>query len=217
MNFLNFSKAIKLKDSITIKKERVTYITFYREFFRSFMRLNKGQDQLILAGLFLHLTFESLITYTIRLFINTAYGHNKSIQELWRNIFETERLDKKLDFFKIALLISNNSINNDLKRIVSFYNNKLALLRNRIVHGHEVSEITTDDGRLIKSKLAEVLTNENIQELYNEFWENTELFLNLFNKVFIPKEVNLSPNFINRDLIEGTKNNLKRIEEEFKQ
>lgn len=206
---------MKIIDSVTVKKERVTYIAFYREFYKNFSAMSNGQDQIILAGAFLHLAFESLITYTIRLFLNTAYSHkDQGVKRLWRNIFETERLDKKLRFFSDALITTNDTIPQTLKNIENFYKNRLSPLRNKILHGHEISETILPSGHLEKSQLSEMLTEANIRELYSEFWRNVEAFLALFNNVVVPEEVNLSQDFIKKDLIQGTKDNLRRIESE---
>jgi len=209
-------ETMKITDSITVKKERVIYLTFYREFYKNFLAMSNGQDQIILAGAFLHLTFESLITYTIRLFLNTAYSHQgQGVKRLWHNIFETERLDKKLQFFSDILAINNDTISRTLKNIDNFYRNKLSPLRNKVLHGHEVSETILPNGRLERSKLSGMLTETNIKDLYSEFWRNVELFLDLFNNVVVPEGVNLSPDFIKKDLIQGAKDNLRRIELEF--
>lgn len=206
---------MKITDSITIKKERVTYLTFYSEFYKNFWTMSNGQDQIILAGAFLHLTFESLITYTIRLFLNIAYSHQgQGVKRLWHNVFETEKISKKLQFFSDILTIDNDVISQTIKNIDNFYRNKLSPLRNKIIHGHEVSETVLSDGRLERSKLSEMLTETNIKDLHGEFWSNVELFLDLFNNVVVPEGVNLSPDFIKKDLIQGTKDNLRRIESE---
>lgn len=208
---------MKIQEEVTIKKGKDTYLLFYKEFYKNLIRKNEGQDFIILSGLFLHLTFESLITQLIRSIIEMVFKHTREdITGLWFNIFETEKLNKKLEFFKYTILIKDKEIDKNIKQINKFYIEKLAPLRNKIVHGHEISTTFYHaTGERSQSKLSELLTEKNIENLYKEFWENLDIFLNLFNKINVPSNVSLGPDCIKKDIIESTKENLKHIEIDF--
>lgn len=207
------TEQIKIKESVTIKKEKATYLIFYKEFYKNFLRKSEGQNFIILSGLFLHLTFEGLTTQIIRWVIEVVYKHQRTdITDLWYNIFETQNLKKKLEFLQSAILIRDKEAARSIKQLNQFFN-KLARFRNKIVHGHEISKtFHYNTGQRSESKLSELATKGNIERLYKEFWDKLDIFLILFNKINIPPNVSLGQDFIKRDIIESTKSILKNIE-----
>ncbi len=208
------SEAVNVEESITIKIERVVHLSFYREFYKNYLERNKSRDNTILAGLFIHLTFESLVTYNIKVVVNMIYNYHKShVKDFWYDVFEIAKLEKKFDFLQYELLANKKPA--EIKKLKNFIGQKLAPLRNKIVHGHEVSETTTDNNKPIKSKLFELISVENIENLYNEFWQHLDIFLKLFNDIIIPDEIRLNPEFIKKDIIQNTITGLKNIEKEF--
>lgn len=199
---MKFSETINIKEDVTAKLETVTYIIFYKEFCNNYSRIKTEKSAIILSGLFLHLTFESLISYHIRLFIDIAYSHKEEgIKTIWTNVFELGKFDKKMIFLKDSLIKPDKQTIKDFNRISSFYKSKLSPFRNKVVHGHEISETTSSSGFFAKSKLAELISENNIILMHKEFLICTGLFLNLFNKAIVPEGVRLGLNFIKDDMI----------------
>jgi hypothetical protein len=199
---MKISETINIKEDVMAKLETVTYFIFYKEFCKNFVNIATDKKSIILSGLFLHLTFESLVSYYIRLFTNMAYSHKEEeIKTLWANVFELGKFDKKISFLKDSLIKSDHQTLKDLNKISSFYKGRLSPFRNRVVHGHEISETTSSSGLFAKSKLAELISENNIILMHKEFLICTGLFLNLFNKAIVPEGVRLSPNFIKDDMI----------------
>ncbi|MFA6322932.1 MAG: hypothetical protein WCX71_05720 [Candidatus Buchananbacteria bacterium] len=195
-------ESIIIKEEISAKLETVTYIIFYKEFCKNYSFIKTEKSSMILSGLFLHLAFESLVSYYIRLFINTAYSHKEEgIKTLWTNVFELGKFDKKMTFLKDTLIKSDPQALKDLNKISSFYRGKLSPFRNKVVHGHEISETTSSTGFFAKSKLAELVSEANIILMHKEFLVCVNIFLNLFNKAIVPDGINLSQNFIKDDMI----------------
>jgi hypothetical protein len=150
--------------------------------------------------------------------INTIFGPTRlDIKNLWDNIFEVERLDRKLDFMQSAIPGQNSMVLGDIRTLKQFIRQWLMPLRNKIVHGHEISETISSEGPLEKSQLSELLSTENIEALYKEFWHHLEIFLILFHKIIIPPGINMSPTFVQKDIIENTKEGLRRIEKELRE
>jgi hypothetical protein len=211
---------VKIFENITMKHEKPTHPIFYREFYKNYLEVENDLEAglvktpLILSGLFIHLTFESLITYATRIVINTAYKNKEqNIKKIWSSIFETEHLDKKLKFLQNSIVVDNEVNSVKFKKINKFITERLAPLRNKIIHGHEISRTFGTEVGIANSKLLELLSEENIKGIYNEFWENTEIFLSLFNDLIIPDGMTLSSAFI-ADQINNPKEFMKRIEKE---
>lgn len=172
------------------KHLKLSYFLFYEEFYKNFLKMNKEphtglvKDSAILAGLFLQLTFENLITATIREVVDSVYRKvQPNIERTWKNIFETEKLEKKIDFLENMILKESSECSEKVRKIKQFIHERLNPLRNKIVHGHEIS---LENGK-IKSQLLELLSDENINRLYEEFWQNLRLFLGLFDNLVFPQ------------------------------
>jgi len=165
-----------------VKTEHFIYPYFYEGFYKNFLMREKGLNYLVLAGVFLHLTFENIVTFHIRYFINYAMGEyikRGSLQQFWDKKFENETLYKKLDYFYYIILSANESSNEIIADIKNFYK-KLAYIRNKIVHGHEIWEKKYHNGKIEKSGLAIKLDKKELEKLYNDFWLNLKNFLSLF-------------------------------------
>ncbi len=197
---------------VRVKKEKAIYAFYYECFYSNFKVVQKNKDSLILCGLFIHLTFESLVTFKIRTVVNIL--NNPSARHLWFKIFETEKLTKKLDFFEGALLKKDEKVSAGINDLKHFVRNDLSPLRNKIVHGHELSETMIDNKKMEESKLSMILTEDKIDDLYDKFWKKTEIFLNLFKEIDFPRDQKISSEFISKDVIESTRNVLKSVEEE---
>lgn len=163
-----------------VKTIYFVYPELYEEFFKNFLKKNKFKH-LISASVFLHLTFETIVTYYIRYFINYVIDRlkNGSILQFWNDIYEYEDLPKKLDFFYYIILSADEGSENVIKDTKDFYG-RLASLRNKIVHGHEIFEMKFHDGKIEKSKLAVKLDVNELKKMYDEFWLKLESLLNLF-------------------------------------
>lgn len=198
------------------KIEYYIYPHFYKEFYRNFLPKDKGIKHLILAGIFLHLTFENILTFYIRYFVNVVIDRfkNGSTQQFWDKVFEGECLPKKLDFFYFVILSANKDNKDIIKNIKSFYN-ELAELRNKAVHGYEISEKDFQNGENKKSKLFVKLEPKQLEKLYNDFWVNLKNFLGLFivaNSIQIDG-IRWREDLIREDFVDKPIKVLKQIEE----
>ena len=147
------------------------------------MKYNKNNlDSIVLSGLFLHLTLESYITWTTRWLLKNINRHkNRRLIAIWENHFENDAsLNKKIKFFSDSFL--TNEDKSEVKKIEKFAN-KLGTLRNRIVHGHEVSVIRWGNNTKVKTELAKLLTSEEIENYYNDFLDCMRIFSSLFKKI----------------------------------
>lgn len=203
---------MKTQESVTTIY--LVYPELYEEFYRNFLKKNEFKH-LILASVLLHLTFETVITHYVRHFINYVIDglKNGPILQFWNNTYEHEDLPKKLDFFYFAILLGNDGGKNIIKDAKDFYG-RLASLRNKIVHGHEVSKKEFKDGKIEKSKLAAKLDANELEKLYNEFWLRIESLLNLFilaNSI-LPIEIKWKEVLIKQAFIDEPINKFREIE-----
>ena len=109
--------------------------------------------------------------------------------------------------------MANESCTNDVDDIKNFYK-KLAFIRNKIVHGHEIWEKKYRNGKIEKSDLAIKLGKEELEKLYSEFWLNLKKFLNLFviaNSI-LPNKTRWQEKFIKETFIDRPIETLKNIE-----
>jgi len=108
---------------------------------------------------------------------------NRRLIKIWYNHFEASaNLSKKVGFFRDAFLNKENNL--EIKRIKEFIKN-FSELRNRIIHGHQLSIILSSNGEIDKTKLAELLTFSKINNYYEEFKEYMRLFHILIKKINI--------------------------------
>ncbi len=201
-----------------VKTTFLVYPELYEEFYRNFLRKNEFKH-LILASVLLHLTFETAVTYYMRHFINYVIDglKNGPILQFWNNTYEYEDLPKKLDFFYFAILSADENGKNIIKNTKDFYN-RLASLRNKIVHGHEVSEKKFHDGKIEKSKLATKIDANELEKLYNEFWLSIENLLNLFilaNSI-LPMKIKWKEELIKQAFIDEPINKFREIEKKYR-
>ncbi|MEA3464237.1 MAG: hypothetical protein U9R14_04165 [Patescibacteria group bacterium] len=199
-----------------VKTEYFIYPSFYEEFYKNFLMREKGINYLVLAGVFLHLTFENIVTFHIRYFINytmNEYIKGGFLQQFWDKNFENETLYKKLDYFYFIILSADESSNDIIVDIKNFYK-KLAYIRNKIVHGHEIWEKKYHNGKTEKSGLSIKLDKKEIEKLYNDFWLNLKNFLNLFILVnsILPDKTRCKEEFIKGSLIDKPIKTLENIE-----
>lgn len=160
---------------------------FYKNFKKHYKLLQKDSknfEHLVLSSLFLHLTLESYITWvTVWLLKNINRRNNRRVLNIWNSSFEESAyLSEKVEFFSNAFLSKNET--SEVKKIVKKCH-KIADLRNRIVHGHEFSTIRWSNGKIQKSKFAELLNYEKVKNHYDDFVECTEMFKNLFETINI--------------------------------
>lgn len=208
----------KLKlGGVTIKLETPIHPIFYREFYKNYLKIEDEledgatKNHLILSGLFIHLTFESLITYTIRTVINRVYEFKEQkIKTVWYIEFETKKLSEKLKFLQDSIITVNNFNSKSFKQLNDFVR-KLASLRNKIVHGHEISQTSGTEIETKNTELLELLSVENMKGMYKGFWENIETFLDLFKNLIIPEGANLGNEFFDQ-IIKSQKEAMKEIE-----
>jgi len=177
----------KIKPILKIKREAGLDLLFYKQFSSSFKLLKKDKNNLthlVLSGLFLYLTLENYVTYAIRwLLENVNRRKNRRLIKIWYNHFEASaNLSKKVGFFRDAFLNKENNL--EIKRIKEFIKN-FSELRNRIIHGHQLSIILSSNGEIDKTKLTELLTFSKINNYYEEFKEYMRLFHILIKKINI--------------------------------
>jgi len=183
-----------LKDSLSIKvtrpvigvenNERLDPV-FFRQFLSRYKLLERNKTNftaLVLSGLFLHLTLESYITWIIRwLLRNVNRGKNRRVLKLWENHFEDNAsLNEKAQFFADIFLTDSDM--QKVRKIKKFVN-ELAVLRNKIVHGHEYSITRWSNRKPEKTKLAELLTFKRINDYYKGFIDCMHLISILLEKV----------------------------------
>jgi hypothetical protein len=199
-----------------VKTEYLVYPYFYEEFYKNFLMREKGLKHLILAGVFLHLTFENIVTYYIRFFVNYVIDGYKgeSKQQFWDKVFEEEMLPKKLDFFYFVILHAPNENSENIIQDIKIFYDRSASLRNKIVHGHEIWEKKFHNGKTEKSKLDRRLEKKELEKIYNDFWINLNNFLNLFvlANSMQPNATRWKEEFIKEDLIDKPIRTLKEIE-----
>lgn len=174
-----------LKPTIGVENTEILHPLFFTQFLRYYEVLKQNKTNfpaLVLTGLFLHLTMESYITWTIRwLLKNINIRKNRRLTKLWENHFEdSANLNKKVQFFADSFLTDTDI--SEVKKIKKFVS-KLGSLRNRIVHGHEFSVVRWSNGREERTKLAELLTFKKISDNYKNFKDCMNIMSTLLKKV----------------------------------
>lgn len=160
---------------------------FFDQFLKNYRTLKQKKTDftaLVLSGLFLHLTLESYITWTVRwLLENVNRRKNRRPNKLWENHFENNaNLKRKVQFFSdVFLTDADKSKVEEIKKFAG----SLGFLRNKIVHGHEFSVTHWSDGKVEKTELAELLTIQKIDENYKNFKECMDIMSALIEKIDI--------------------------------
>jgi len=175
------------KPIIGIENNDILHPFFYKEFIHYYKILeknNKNLNAIVFSGLFLYLTMESYITWIIRwLLKNVNRSKNRRLIKVWENHFENNAyLNKKIQFFADVFLTKTDEPK--IKKIEKLIF-ELGNLRNKIVHGHELSVTRWSDGREEKSKLAELLTFNKISSSFKEFINCMKLITILLEKIDI--------------------------------
>jgi hypothetical protein len=173
-NIKDLKDSLKIEDTkpiIGIENDEILHPVFFGQFISYYKLLERDKTNftaLVLSGLFLHLTLESYLTWVTRWLLKNVNTHkNRRLTKLWENHFEDNaNLNKKVQFFADSFLTDANI--SEVKKIEKFVS-ELAALRNKIVHGHEFSITRWSDGKVEKTKLAELLTFKRIDYYYNGF------------------------------------------------
>ena len=152
-----------------IVQDELLHPVFHEQLKTYYRVLSKEKEDftsLIFSGLLLNLFFDSYISWVSRYLVTNINRHNnRKLQRLWEEHYEKEAsLIKKVQFF-----IYSFPINPDVSVVKSIedFTEKLSSLRNKIVHGHEISKITWSNGAIDKTRLAELLTFDIITEYYD--------------------------------------------------
>lgn len=150
-----------------------THITFHEEFKKYFKNVKENNDETsevekLLTILFLHLAFESFVTYSIRSAVENIFYESRELREVWHKEFEKAFIDKKIEFLAIIWLP------HDENKIKKIFDNKFVkestILRNWIVHGHAMEEYSfSDSPDVTYSKLYERLKKLNLENHYEIF------------------------------------------------
>ena len=174
-----------IKPVIGVENDEVLHPLFFVQFLKYYNFLNqRGIDfnVLVFSGLFLHLTLESYITWITRwLLENVNKRKNRRLAKIWENHFEDNAsLNKKIQFFADSFLTDADV--SEVKKIEEFVG-RLGALRNKIVHGHEFSITRWSDGRVERTKFAELLTSKKIDDYYKDFKNCMNTISVLFKRI----------------------------------
>ena len=187
-NIKDLKDSLKIEDTkpiIGIENDEILHPVFFGQFVSYYKLLGRDKTNftaLVLSGLFLHLTLESYLTWITRwLLKNINRSKNRRLTKLWENHFEDNAsLNKKVQFFADSFLTDADI--SEVKKIEKFVS-ELAALRNKIVHGHEFSITRWSNGKVEKTKLAELLTFKKIDYYYDGFKSCMSIISTLLKKV----------------------------------
>jgi len=180
-------KKDNIKPVIGISDDEVLHPLFFDQFVKNYQSLGHGRkdfNALVLSGMFLHLTLESYITWIIRwLLEHVNRRKNRRMARLWKKHYENNAsLNKRIQFFSFVFLTSDNlSKVEKVEKLI----NSLGVLRNDIVHGHEFSITRWSNGKVEKTKFAELLTPKKMDEHYREFVSCMNIIATLLKEIDI--------------------------------
>jgi len=209
---------VNVKEEITIHKETCYYLYFYEEFCKSYFSIKRDNDikYLILSGVYIYLVLEILVSYIIKTLLKIlSLPPEKTLLKRWYADIENQNLLLKLVFFfdvfyKGAKYEEFSKLKDTIR--------KMSYLRNKIVHGYEISEMSISSSKSVKkSKLACKLTIKEINNAYSLFWEFLDEFSNLIKTIQIEKDNkllnwNFRRDFLEKGLTDSIKQSLKNIE-----
>jgi hypothetical protein len=180
-------KKTTFKPVVGISDDEVLHLLFFDQFIKNYQSLVYGRkdfNALVLSGMFLHLTLESYITWINRwLLKNVNRRKNIRLLRLWEKHYENNAsLNKRIQFFSNIFLTIDSAP--EVKKIEELIN-RLGALRNSIVHGHEFSVTRWSNGKVEKTKFAELLTFQKIDEHYNDFKNCMNIIETLLKKIDI--------------------------------
>lgn len=194
-------KILKVKNEIPTKKNFKPVMAvkdvndlhplFYKQFLTYYSLSKKKKNEfpsLVFSGLFLYLTLETYIIWIIReLFIYINRRKSRRMATVWENHFVgRSRLTEKIQFFADAFLDSKSEL--EIKKIKKLVEN-IGELRHKIVHGHEFSVWRWSDGKIDKSKAAELLEFKKVEESYSDFKRCINLITLLLERIDIEKTI----------------------------
>lgn len=157
---------------------------YFNEFSKKFNELKNAPREpshLALSGLLLYCTFEHYLNWLIRYLLEHVNRRdNRRMRTLWEKSYKNKRYPtEKLTFFKIVFLAENIDIEN-----LKTFTNEMAELRNMLAHGsEEYSHTYSTDSPIKKSKFAQQLTFEKVNEGLNHFLKFTKDIVSLIRSM----------------------------------
>ncbi|MEK7565147.1 MAG: hypothetical protein AAB394_02490 [Patescibacteria group bacterium] len=189
----------------------VTYLSFYREYLKLYkkhltVRYTKLDDELILIPVLSHITIESLISHSLRFAISNLAYNNLPLRKI-STIFQGDGLNKKIELLKSLYFVEP-----PIFKFLESYIKKSSFLRNKIIHGHEMSYMYSNDGIYKESPLFKEMKLFDFDKHFKEFSEFIDKFLDTLLE--IPKN-DLAPAVDwDKTFVENNRNYFKKLKKD---